>query len=689
MIYPSFSDYEILKELLRLMGMQSRVFLVHMTANLSSKLFSNAKMAGMMSEGYVWITTAGLSTLMDPMGSNSLHSMPGVLGVTPKLPSSKQLDDFKKILKAGELNLFALWAYDTVCTLAMATERTFENDVKTSADLGSLFRQTILNTKLKGLSGEFNLVRGELEGLEFEIYNVIDGKEANIGSWTEKEGIWHWTKENKTMQGLKWTIWPGDTQNKPKGWVYPIIGTKMRIGVPIKYGFTEFVKVENNSQTGKIHTSGFSIDVFRAVLKKLPFALPHEFKAYDGLYDDLLKKVQLQEIDAVVGDTTITADRSLFVDFTFPYCESGVSMLVSLKHDKKSNIWVFLKPLSWDLWLITGLAFIFTGLVVWILEHHINTEFRDPPHQQIGLIFWFSFSTIVFAHREKVVNNLTRFVLIIWLFVVLILTQSYTANLASMLTVQKMQPMFLDLHEIQRNGYPVGYQNDSYVKEFLINELKFEESKLRAYSTIEEYHQALSNWSRDGSGVAAIFDDIPCLKVFLARYCSNYTMVGPSYKNGGLGFAFPVGSPLVPYISRAILNVTEDKDIMRDIEHKYFSDKSSCTDGSVGQSSGSLTVHSFGGIFILTGAASLLSVFIHLGKFFYSCWRDSSISIHSDESSIWFRVVEMVKNFDKKDDPSRILRREDSKVLPLTSAHHQGNTEEEDTTRSRGNEATT
>ncbi|KAI9191803.1 hypothetical protein LWI28_013727 [Acer negundo] len=108
---------------------------------------------------------------------------------------------------------------------------------------------------------------------------------------------------------------------------------------------------------------------------------------------------------------------------------------------------------------------------------------------------------------ERVVNNWSRFVLIIWVFVVLILTQSYTASLTSMLTVQRLKPRFADVKEIQDHDYFVGYQKDSFVKELLTKQLNFDESKLKPYSTEEEFHQALSNGT-----VAAIFDEIPYIK---------------------------------------------------------------------------------------------------------------------------------------------------------------------------------
>ncbi|BBG92914.1 glutamate receptor 2.7 [Prunus dulcis] len=156
------------------------------------------------------------------------------------------------------------------------------------------------------------------------------------------------------------------------------------------------------------------------------------------------------------------------------------------------------------------------------------------------------------------------------------MAMSYTASLASMLTVQRLQPVFTDIREIKRNG--------------------FEESKLKAYVTKEDYNHALSKGTNNG-GVAAIFDEIPYLKLFIAKNCSKYTMVGPTYKTDGFGFAFPRGSPLVSYMSRAILNVTQDKSKMDLIEENYFGNQTICDDQSAKISSDgrSLHVYSFGG----------------------------------------------------------------------------------------------
>ncbi|PON42717.1 hypothetical protein PanWU01x14_279510 [Parasponia andersonii] len=74
-------------------------------------------------------------------------------------------------------------------------------------------------------------------------------------------------------------------------------------------------------------------------------------------------------------------------------------------------------------------------------------------------------------------------------------------------------------------------------------------------------------------GVDAIFDEIPFIRLFLAKYCSKYTMFGPTYKSNGLGFAsLPLRVPLVSDISKVILMVTEDHIKMQELEQKYMVD---------------------------------------------------------------------------------------------------------------------
>ena len=84
--------------------------------------------------------------------------------------------------------------------------------------------------------------------------------------------------------------------------------------------------------------------------------------------------------------------------------------------------------------------------------------------------------------------------------------------------------------------------------------------------------------------------------------------------------AFRQRSPLVPYISKAIFSVTQDKDKIEAIEKKYFPSKTACEDQSTTISSYShnLGVDSFRGLFLITGFTSMVSLLVYVFNFFYS-----------------------------------------------------------------------
>ncbi|KAJ0531207.1 putative periplasmic binding protein-like I [Helianthus annuus] len=268
----------------------------------------------------------------------------------------------------------------------------------------------------------------------------------------------------------------------------------------------------------------------------IPWIRNLTFKGLSG--DFCIVNGQLQSsvyelYDAVVGDVTILASRWDDIDFTLPYTEGGVSLIVPFV-DERKNAWIFVRPIETPLWITTVAFFIYTGFVVWVLEHRVNKEFRGPPHKQVGMIFWFSFSTLVYAHREKLISNLSRFVVIVWVLVVLVLTSSYTTSLTSMLTVEQLRPTHTDIDQIRRNGESVGYQKGSYVADIL-KSIGFDDAKLKSYSTFEEYDRALQAGSRKG-GVSAIMDELPYIRLFLAIYCNNYTMTNATYRTVGFGF---------------------------------------------------------------------------------------------------------------------------------------------------------
>ncbi|XP_044463307.1 glutamate receptor 2.2-like [Mangifera indica] len=275
---------------------------------------------------------------------------------------------------------------------------------------GPKLLESLSGTRFRGLTGDYTFVDGQLQSLAFQIVNVNGEGARGIGFWTPDGGLMkklNSTSTNSTSKSqLGAIIWPGDSISVPKGWEIPTNGKKLRIGVSVKNRYSDFVKVTTDPSTKTTTVTGCCIDVFNAIMQALPHAISCEFIPFalpNGSsarsYDDMIYQVKLGKFDAVARDTTIVANRSQYVDFTLPYTESGVSMIAPIIDDNNKSPWVFLKPLSWDLWVTTACFFLFIGFVIWVLEHRINEDFRGPPEHQVGTSFWFSFSTMVFAQR--------------------------------------------------------------------------------------------------------------------------------------------------------------------------------------------------------------------------------------------------------------------------------------------------
>ena len=134
-------------------------------------------------------------------------------------------------------------------------------------------------------------------------------------------------------------------------------------------------------------------------------------------------------------------------------------------------------------------------------------------------------------------SPLSKIVVVIWCFLVLVLVQSYTASFSSILTTERLRPTVTSLDQLLYSGDYVGYQYNSFVYSML-RDRGFSKHRLIPYSREDEYADALRKGSMNG-GVSAIVDEVPYLTSFLSsdsRYQNEFQIVGHIYKTPGLGF---------------------------------------------------------------------------------------------------------------------------------------------------------
>ncbi|XP_011010292.1 PREDICTED: glutamate receptor 2.8-like [Populus euphratica] len=613
LILPTFaSAITLSEELEKLKSEQSRVFVVHLSFPLAVRLFEKAKKMKMMEKDYVWITTNPVTSLVHSNASIISSSMQGIIGVKSYFPERGHLfheirQRFRRKFSIenpkddnNEPGIYAAEAYDAVWTMAVA--------VNGSNRVGQELLETILQVDFHGLSGKVQFVKFINERApanRFHI-NIIGKSYKEIGFWSKGLGFSKTIHENSIysscMTVLEQALWPEGRWHTSRGWTLATSANPWRIGVPGESGYREFVHVEYDHLGNSVAFSGFAIEVFKETIRRLPFILPYEFIAFKNTsYDELLKQILLKKYDAVVGDVVILASRYQLAEFTKPYTETGLMLIVPAQSGNRELS--FIRPFTKSMWVLIAVITVYNGFIIWLIERNHCPSLKGSMLHQIGIMLWLAFNTLFSLHGGKMHSNLSRMSMVVWLFVALVITETYTANLSSMLTVQKLDGAAPNVEALLNSNAVVGYCTGSYLQNYLVDVLRFKTQNIRNYTTQEAYAQAFKN-----KEIAAVFLEVPLAKLFLAKYCRRFVSVGPTYKVGGFGFAFPRGSPLLPSIDEALLKVSENGTLL-ELENRLIK-PGNCPD--VEDEKHSLSPSSFGTLFIITTGTSTISLAIYI-----------------------------------------------------------------------------
>ncbi|KAI7750585.1 hypothetical protein M8C21_022494 [Ambrosia artemisiifolia] len=211
---------------------------------------------------------------------------------------------------------------------------------------GSLLLNEISKIQIKGISGDhFRFSDRKVVFNGYEIINAINFGEKRVGYWTVAEGIKKAhpmiiSGKSYSSLGLEAVVWPGRSSSAPKGGVLStILGKRLKLGVLKIRNFKYFMGLHHDAEKNVTTATGFSIDVFNKCIHALPYDVPYELVPFENAtYDDLVQKVYNQEIDAVVWDSTILANRSEYVDFTATYTDLGVGTLAKRKEAVKQFV---------------------------------------------------------------------------------------------------------------------------------------------------------------------------------------------------------------------------------------------------------------------------------------------------------------------------------------------------------------
>jgi polar amino acid transport system substrate-binding protein len=308
---------------------------------------------------------------------------------------------------------------------------------------------------------------------------------------------------------------------------------------------------------------GFSIDLWRELARVL--GVQYEIVGTETVAE-LLNTLRHKEADLAVAGLTITSEREQAIDFSFPFYQSGLQIMVSSHHnDASSDLLqtVFSVAL---LKLLAGLlaTLLFAAHLLWVFERKRNPNmFPEGYLSGVGSAFWWAAATLTtVGYGDKVPQStLGRTVGFVWMFAGILLISYFTASVTTVLTVNRLEGNIRGPKDLP--GKLVGSTRGSTATKWLYaNSMAPTE-----FDTIEEGYKAVE----DGKIDALVYDSPVLLYHAAHEGKGRLRVVGSVFEKQGYGIALQEHSPLREQVNRALLTLQEDG-TYGELYRKWFGD---------------------------------------------------------------------------------------------------------------------
>jgi len=295
--------------------------------------------------------------------------------------------------------------------------------------------------------------------------------------------------------------------------------------------------------------TGFSIDLWNAIAQSLKVDTRWVEVATVG---DQLQAVKSGKADAAIAAITITRQRENDVDFTQPYFDSGLQVMV---HAQGSNHFIdVLDSIPWRtiatlLGIFIAIMFVMAN-VLWIVERRSSRNFQKGYLKGLGEGLW-GVALIVATgeHGDREAPRVAKRLIVFFMWLVgIVLIAQLTATVTSTQTVDRLNSKIRGPTDLA--GKKIATVHGTVAADYLT-----EEGLLYVdVATAEEGCDLLL----EGEVQAMVFD-APTLQYLAAKRGNGVLrVVGPIFASQKYGIAVADGSPLRKRINRALLEMYED-----------------------------------------------------------------------------------------------------------------------------------
>nr|AIG13078.1 NMDA receptor subunit 2 variant C1 [Diploptera punctata] len=599
-------------DLLDLVNSESRVMLLYATREEAIHILKAARDYQITGENYVWVVTQSvMENLQTPFGFPV-----GMLGVHFDTSSTSLVNEITTAIR-----VYAYGVEDFVndprnVNLSLSTQLSCEGMGDSRWKTGDRFFRYLRNVSVEGDTGKPHVEftpEGVLKAAELKIMNLRPGVSKQL-VW-EEIGVWKsWEKEGLDIKDI---VWPGNSHTPPQGVPEkfhlkitfleeppyinlappdPVTGKcSMNRGVlcrVAKEEEMEKVDVPMAHKNGSFYQccSGFCIDLLEKFAEELGFTYELvrvedgkwgtlENGKWNGLIADLVNR----KTDMVMTSLMINSEREAVVDFTVPFMETGIAILVAKRTGIISPT-AFLEPFDTASWMLVGVVAIQAAtftifLFEWLSPSGFDMKNVDgfqqvspSPNHRFSLFrtYWLVWAVLFQAavHVDSPRGFTARFMTNVWAMFAVVFLAIYTANLAAFMITREEFHEFSGLDDsrlskpfshkpMYRFGTIPWSHTDSTLSKYFAPMHAYMKNQNR--STVAEGIEAVLSGELD----AFIYDGTVLDFLVAQDEDCRLLTVGSWYAMTGYGIAFSRNSKYVQMFNKQMLDFRENGDLER------------------------------------------------------------------------------------------------------------------------------
>uniref|UniRef100_A0A8C4H6G5 Glutamate receptor n=1 Tax=Dicentrarchus labrax TaxID=13489 RepID=A0A8C4H6G5_DICLA len=443
--------------------------------------------------------------------------------------------------------------------------------------------------------------------------------------------------------------------------VDPLSGTCMRNTVPCRKQIKTLNQTKDSGIYIKRCCKGFCIDILKKIAKQVKFTYDlylvtngKHGKKINGTWNGMVGEVVLKNAHMAVGSLTINEERSEVIDFSVPFIETGISVMVSRSNGTVSPS-AFLEPFSADVWVMMFVMLLLvSAMAVFIFEYFSPVGYnrcladgKEPhgPSFTIGKAIWLLWG-LVFNNSVPVQNpkgTTSKIMVSVWAFFAVIFLASYTANLAAFMIQEEYVDQVTGLSDKKfqsPNDFSPPFRFGTVPNGSTERNIRNNYPEMHSYMT--KFHQRNVNealQSLKAGKLDAFIYDAAVLNYMAGRDegCKLVTIgSGYIFATTGYGIAIQKESLWKRHVDLAILQLFGDGE-MEELESLWLT--GICHHEKNEVMSSQLDVDNMAGVFYMLGAAMALSLITFICEhWFYWQLRFCFMGVCSGQPGFVFSI---------------------------------------------------